>query len=146
MVLRSFECTQILLWIFCLKPQCLSGRASGTSKRKRVLCFRLGNWSERGLLDSDVRRRKQPTVEQHRRWPRRAIPRENPQLQKTMGQDQHPPAQPIVMGENRRTRKTMEVYRLHHPVVVREQQPTLLTTAPDKNPRYPATVRENQNF
>src|SRR5882724_9059302 len=118
MVLRSFECTQILLWIFCLKPQCLSARASGTSKRKRVLCFRLGNWSERGPLDSDVRRRKQPTVEQDQHWPDRAIQRENPQSQQTMG---HPPAQPIIIEENRRTRKTIEAYRLpHHPVVVRE--------------------------
>src|ERR1700733_3359223 len=122
MVLQSFECTQILFWIFCLKPQCLSVRASGTSKRKRVLCFRLGNWSERGLLDSDVRRRKQPTVEQDQHWPHRAILRDNLQSQQTMGQDQHPPAQPIIIGKNRRTRKTKETYRLpHHPVVVCEQ-------------------------
>ena len=81
MVLRSFECTQTLLWIFCLKPRCLSARASGNSKRKRVLCFRPGNWSERGRLDGDVRRRKRLTVEQDQHWPHRAILLENPQSQ-----------------------------------------------------------------
>jgi hypothetical protein len=46
MVLPSWACTRTLPWIYCHKPLLRSATASGTSKRRHVLCFRLGSWSE----------------------------------------------------------------------------------------------------
>jgi len=46
----------------------VSRREHPDFERKHVLCFRLGNWSEKGLLDSDVRE-ESSNREQRQRWP-----------------------------------------------------------------------------